>query len=97
VLQMMLPMLAELPLYLLTAATTHLVMSFAQTVMHYKLGHHPMGRQVLPQPHHLPSRLLFQGSSRLTDVPISENAGPSCRSSKVTSRSFSRMLSRISA
>jgi hypothetical protein len=37
------PFLAELPLYLLTAAATHLVMSFAQTVMHYKLGHHPMG------------------------------------------------------
>ena len=35
--------LPELPLFLLTAVATHLVMSFAQTVMHYKLGHHPMG------------------------------------------------------
>jgi hypothetical protein len=25
------------------AVATHLVMSFAQTLMHYKLGHHPMG------------------------------------------------------
>jgi sterol desaturase/sphingolipid hydroxylase (fatty acid hydroxylase superfamily) len=33
----------ELPLFLLTAVATHLVMSFAQTLMHYKLGHHPMG------------------------------------------------------
>jgi sterol desaturase/sphingolipid hydroxylase (fatty acid hydroxylase superfamily) len=32
----------ELPLFLLTAVATHLVMSFAQTLMHYKLGHHPM-------------------------------------------------------
>jgi hypothetical protein len=35
--------LPELSLILLTAAATHLVMSFAQTLMHYKLGHHPMG------------------------------------------------------
>ena len=33
----------ELSLFLMTAVATHLVMSFAQTVMHYKLGHHPMG------------------------------------------------------
>ena len=30
-------------LYCFTAVTTHLVMSFAQTLMHYKLGHHPLG------------------------------------------------------
>ena len=33
----------EIPLFLVTAVATHLVMSFAQTLMHYKLGHHPMG------------------------------------------------------
>jgi hypothetical protein len=36
-------LLLELPLFLMTAVATHLVMSFAQTLMHYKLGHHPMG------------------------------------------------------
>src|ERR1019366_1204201 len=36
-------LLRELPLILVTAAGTHLVMSFAQTLMHYKLGHHSMG------------------------------------------------------
>src|SRR5260370_4950877 len=36
-------LLPELPLFLVTAVATHLVMSFAQTLMHYKLGHHPMG------------------------------------------------------
>ena len=36
-------LLPELPLFLMTAFATHLVMSFAQTLMHYKLGHHPMG------------------------------------------------------
>src|SRR2546426_1216482 len=35
--------LPELPLILLIAVATHLVMSFSQTLMHYKLGHHPMG------------------------------------------------------
>ena len=33
-------LLPELPLILVTVVTTHLVMSFAQTLMHYKLGHH---------------------------------------------------------
>jgi len=36
-------LLLELPLFLVTAAATHLVMSFGQTLMHYKLGHHRMG------------------------------------------------------
>ena len=35
--------LPEVSLVLVTAVATHLVMSFAQTLMHYKLGHHPMG------------------------------------------------------
>jgi sterol desaturase/sphingolipid hydroxylase (fatty acid hydroxylase superfamily) len=37
------PFVRELLLLLVTAIATHLVMSFAQTIMHYKLGHHPMG------------------------------------------------------
>jgi len=36
-------LLPELPLILMTAVATHLVMSFAQTLMHYKLGHNPIG------------------------------------------------------
>jgi sterol desaturase/sphingolipid hydroxylase (fatty acid hydroxylase superfamily) len=36
-------LLPRLPLFLATAAATHLVMSLAQTVMHAKLGHHPVG------------------------------------------------------
>ena len=36
-------LLPTLLLYLMTAVATHLVMSFAQTLMHYKLGHHRMG------------------------------------------------------
>ena len=36
-------LLPRVPLILVTAVATHLVMSFAQTVMHYKLGHHRMG------------------------------------------------------
>jgi MarC family integral membrane protein len=36
-------LLSELALILMTAVATHLVMSFAQTLMHYKLGHHSMG------------------------------------------------------
>jgi hypothetical protein len=36
-------LLPELPLFFMTAVATHLVMSFAQTLMHYKLGHCPIG------------------------------------------------------
>jgi sterol desaturase/sphingolipid hydroxylase (fatty acid hydroxylase superfamily) len=36
-------LLLQLSLYLATTVATHLVMSFGQTLMHYKLGHHPMG------------------------------------------------------
>src|SRR5262252_9322533 len=36
-------LLPGVPLYLVTAVATHLVMSFGQTLMHYKLGHHPIG------------------------------------------------------
>ena len=41
--QIILRLLPELPLILTTAIGTHLVMSFGQTLMHYKLGHDPMG------------------------------------------------------
>ena len=37
-LQTVSPLLPELALLFMTAAATHLVMSFAQTLMHYKLG-----------------------------------------------------------
>ena len=39
-------LLPQLALYLVTALVTHLVMSFGQTLIHYKLAHHPMGGQL---------------------------------------------------
>jgi len=42
-LQVVSRLLPELALFLMTAVATHLAMSFAQTLMHYKLGHHRMG------------------------------------------------------
>jgi hypothetical protein len=35
-------LLPEVPLILVTATATHLVVSFAQTLPHYKLGQHPL-------------------------------------------------------
>ena len=35
--------LSELPLFVLTAICTHLVMSCSQTLFHYGLGHHQIG------------------------------------------------------
>jgi hypothetical protein len=40
------PLIPQLPLFLVTAVATHLVISFAQTLMHSKLGHHPFGRKL---------------------------------------------------
>ena len=42
----MLQTASQLPLYVITAVVTHLVVSFAQTLLHYKLGHHPRGRMI---------------------------------------------------
>src|SRR5664279_5055214 len=42
-LQMVSRLFPELPLFFVTALATHLVMSFGQTLMHSKLGHHRMG------------------------------------------------------
>ena len=35
--------LSELPLFVLTAICTHLVISIGQTLFHYGLGHHRIG------------------------------------------------------
>jgi hypothetical protein len=40
------PVVLTLSLCLLVAITTHLVMSFGQTLIHYKIAHHPMGGKI---------------------------------------------------
>src|ERR1700729_3005376 len=37
------PLILQLSLFLMTAVATHLVMSFGQTLLHYKVAHHPIG------------------------------------------------------
>ena len=37
------PLILKLLLFLMTAVATHLVMSFGQTLLHYKVAHHPIG------------------------------------------------------
>ena len=41
--QMITRLLPELPLFLVTAIVTYLIVSFLQTLMHFKLGHSPLG------------------------------------------------------
>jgi hypothetical protein len=45
-LQTVSPLVPKLSLFLVTAAATHLVMSFGQTLIHYKVAHHPMGGRI---------------------------------------------------
>jgi hypothetical protein len=40
------PLILKLSLFLMTAVVTHLVMSFGQTLIHYKVAHHPMGGRI---------------------------------------------------
>jgi len=40
------PLILKLSLFLVTAVATHLVMSFGQTLIHYKVAHHPMGGKI---------------------------------------------------
>ena len=42
-LQTVSPLILKLSLFLMTAVATHLVMSFGQTLLHYKVAHHPIG------------------------------------------------------
>jgi hypothetical protein len=42
-LQTVSPLILKLSLFLMTAVATHLVMSFGQTFLHYKVAHHPIG------------------------------------------------------
>ena len=42
-LQMVSPLILKLSLFLMTAVATHLIMSFGQTLLHYKVAHHPIG------------------------------------------------------
>src|SRR6202040_1693887 len=45
-LQTVSPLILKLSLFLMTAVVTHLVMSFGQTLIHYKVAHHPMGGKI---------------------------------------------------
>src|SRR5271168_5173420 len=45
-LQMVSPLILKLSLFLVTAVATHLVMSFGQTFLHYKVAHHPIGSKL---------------------------------------------------
>ena len=42
-LQTVSPLVLKLSLFLMTAVATHLVMSLGQTLLHYKVAHHPIG------------------------------------------------------
>src|ERR1700719_1275840 len=42
-LQTVSPLILKLSLFLMTAVATHLVMSFGQTLLHYRIAHHPIG------------------------------------------------------
>ena len=42
-LQTISPLILKFSLFLMTAVATHLVMSFGQTLLHYKVAHHPIG------------------------------------------------------
>jgi hypothetical protein len=46
VLDTVFPFVLTLSLCLLVAVSTHLVMSLGQTLIHYKIAHHPIGGRI---------------------------------------------------
>ena len=62
-------LLPDLPLFVLIAVATHLAMSFARTLMHYKLGHHPMGGMFFRNHSNFHHALLFQRSPCFAYAP----------------------------
>lgn len=61
--------LPRLALLLVVATTTHLVVSFAQALMHYRLGHHLTGGKFFRNHINFHHTVLFQRSSRFTRIP----------------------------
>src|ERR1700730_18800394 len=45
------PLILQLSLFLMTAVATHLLMSFGQTLLHYRVAHHPIGGKLFR--HHI--------------------------------------------
>jgi hypothetical protein len=64
-------LLPELPLFLMIAVATHLVMSLVQTLMHYKLGHHPIGGKFFR------NHINFQDARALRPLPRPARGDPS--------------------
>jgi sterol desaturase/sphingolipid hydroxylase (fatty acid hydroxylase superfamily) len=73
VLQTVSPLLTDIPLYFLTAAATHLVVSFGQTLMHYKLGHSSMGRKLFRN--HINFHHAYYSKDRLVSRTYLGDAG----------------------
>ena len=62
-----------IPLYFVTAVATHLVMSLGQTLMHYKLGHHPMGGMFFRN--HIRFHHGYYGTDHLTSETFLNKGG----------------------
>jgi hypothetical protein len=75
------PLNLKLSLFLMTAVATHLVMSFGQTFMHYKVAHHPsaLSRNSSAVLKASPPPML--GRSRVDNLKRSriKRSSPSCR------------------
>jgi hypothetical protein len=52
------PLILKLSLFLMTAVATHLVMSFGQTFMHYKVAHHPIGGKLFTRARRQSDRII---------------------------------------
>src|ERR1700687_5192156 len=74
-LQTVSPLILKLSLFLMTAVVTHLVMSFGQTLIHYKVAHHPMGGRIFRNSSIsitpiIPTLILSLGSTSVTKATL---------------------------
>ena len=93
------PLILKLSLFLMTAVTTHLVMSFGQTLLHYKVAHHPIGGKLFRNhinfhhthyaDDHLVSRTYLGDEGNITTLlPYSCISSRGCRLFLIAAKSF---------
>ena len=97
-LQMVSPLILKLSLFLVTAVATHLVMSFGQTFLHYKVAHNPIGGKLFRShinfhhthyaEDHLVSRTYLGARQHYTLFPYSGISSRGVRLFLIAAKSF---------
>ena len=73
VLEKVLQLILNLSLFLMTAVATHLVMSFGQTMLHYRVAHHRIGGKLFR--YHINFHHTHYADDHLVSLVLSSSVG----------------------